>query len=119
MTGQAHSCSFPRPSELFSHQNPKSLDKREDPSQCHGGHGVRLNRRGQATQKRRPSQASRVAPLVKNLLTMQKTWVWSPGREDPLADGMAAHSSVLAWRIPWTEEPGGLQSTGSQRVGCD
>ena len=50
---------------------------------------------------------------------MQETWVWSLGWEDPLEKGMATHSSILAWRIPWTEEPGGLQSTGSQRVGHD
>ena len=50
---------------------------------------------------------------------MQKTQVPSLGREDPLEKEMATHSSILAWRIPWTEEPGGLQSTGSQRVGHD
>ena len=50
---------------------------------------------------------------------MQETWVWSLGQEDPLKKGMATHSSILAWRIPWTEEPGGLQSVGSQRVGHD
>ena len=50
---------------------------------------------------------------------MQETWVQSLGREDPLEKKMATHSSILAWRIPWTEEPGGLQSTGSQRVGHD
>ena len=48
---------------------------------------------------------------------MQETWVWSLGQEDPLEKGMATHSNILAWRIPWAEEPGGLQSTGSQRVG--
>ena len=48
---------------------------------------------------------------------MQKTWVQSMGQEDPLEEEMATHSSFLAWRIPWTEEPGGLQSTGLQRVG--
>ena len=48
---------------------------------------------------------------------MQETGVWSLGREDPLEKEMAAHSSILAQEIPWTEEPGGLQSTGSQRVG--
>ena len=53
---------------------------------------------------------------VKNPSTMQETWVWSLGQEDSLEKGMAPHSSILAWRIPWTEEPGGLQS-GSQRVG--
>ena len=46
-------------------------------------------------------------------------WVQSLGREDPLEEGMAAHPSILAWRTPWTEEPGGLQSMGSQRVGHD
>ena len=50
---------------------------------------------------------------------MQETWVWSLCPEDPLEKGMATHSSILAWRIPWTEEPGRLQSTGSQRVGQD
>ena len=47
----------------------------------------------------------------------QETWVQSLGQEDPLEEGMATHSSILAWRIPWTEEPSGLQSIGSQRVG--
>ena len=53
---------------------------------------------------------------VKNLTAMQEIQVQSPGWEDPLEKGMATHSSILAWRIPWTEEPGGLQSVGSQRV---
>ena len=60
---------------------------------------------------------SLVAQTVKNLLAMWKIWVQSLGREDPLEKGMATQSSILAWRIPWTEEPGGLQSMGSQRVG--
>ena len=63
--------------------------------------------------------ASLVAQTVKNLTVMQETWVRSLGREDPLEKGMATHSSILAWRIPWTEEPGGLQSMGLQRVGHD
>ena len=54
--------------------------------------------------------------MVKNLLAMQETWVHSLGGEDPLEKEMATHSSILAWRIPWTEEPGGLQSMESQRV---
>ena len=54
--------------------------------------------------------ASLVAQRVKNLSAMQETQVWSLGQEDPLEKGMATHSSILAWRIPWTEEPGGLQS---------
>ena len=53
-------------------------------------------------------RASLVAQMVKNQPTMQETWVWSRGWEDPLEKGLATHSSILAWRIPWTEEPGGL-----------
>ena len=63
--------------------------------------------------------ASLVAQKVKNLPAMQETWVQSLGQEDPLEKRMATHSSILAWRIPWTEEAGRLQSTGSQRVGHD
>ena len=63
--------------------------------------------------------ASLVAQRVKHLPAMQETWVQSLGQEDPLEKEMATHSSTLAWRIPWTEEPGGLQSTGSQRVRHD
>ena len=55
--------------------------------------------------------------MVKNLPAMQKTQVRSLGKEDPLEKGMAIHSGILAWRIPWTEQPGGLPSIGSQRVG--
>ena len=65
------------------------------------------------------SQASLVAQMVENPPEMRDTWVWSLGWEDPLEEGVATHSTILAWRIPWTEEPGGLQSTGSQRVGHD
>ena len=60
-----------------------------------------------------------MAQAVKSLPSMQETWVASLGWEDPLEKGMAIHSSNLAWRIPWTEEPGGPQSVGSQRVGHD
>ena len=60
-----------------------------------------------------------MAQTVKNLPAMQETWVQSLGQEDPLEKGMATHSSILAWRILWTEEPSGLQSMGSQRVGHD
>ena len=55
--------------------------------------------------------------MVKNLPAMQETWVRSLGWENPLEKGMATHSSILAWRIPRTEKPGGLQSLRSQRVG--
>ena len=61
--------------------------------------------------------ASLVAQMVRNLPAMWKTWVLSLGWEDPLEKGMATHSSILAWEIPWTEEPSRLQSMGSQRVG--
>ena len=60
---------------------------------------------------------SLVAQMVKNLPATWEIWVWSLGQEDPLEKELATYSSVLAWRIPWTEEPGGLQSTGSQRIG--
>ena len=60
---------------------------------------------------------SLVAQTVKRLSTMQETRLQSLGREDPLDKEMATHSSILPWRVPWTEEPGGLQSSGSQRVG--
>ena len=62
------------------------------------------------------SQASLMAQTVKNLPAMQETWVRSLGREDPLEKEMETHSSILAWRIPRTEEAGGLHSMGSQRV---
>ncbi|MES9130246.1 hypothetical protein ABEQ10_11990, partial [Cutibacterium acnes] len=65
------------------------------------------------------SGVSLVAQRVKNPPAMQETWVQSLGWEDPLEKEMATHSSILAWRIPWTEEPGGLQSMGSQRVRHD
>ena len=57
--------------------------------------------------------------MVKRLPTMRETWVQSLGQEDLLEKEMATHSSMLAWKIPWMEEPGGLQSMGSQRVGHD
>ena len=60
-----------------------------------------------------------VAQAVKNLPAVQKTWVQSLGREDALEKEMATHSSILAWRILWTEKPGRLQSMGWQRVGHD
>ena len=60
-----------------------------------------------------------VAQIVKNLPAMKETWVRSSCREDPLEEGVATHSSTLAWRIPWTEEPGGLQFTELKRVGHD
>ena len=60
---------------------------------------------------------SLVVQTVKDLPAMQENWVQSLGWEDPLEKGKATHSSIPAWGIPWTEEPGGLQSTGSQRVG--
>ena len=68
---------------------------------------------------KRRQWASLMAQLVKNLPAMRETWVRSLGWEDPLEKEMATHSSILAWRIPWMEEPGGLQSTGPQRVGHD
>ena len=63
------------------------------------------------------NETSQGAQIVKNPPAMQEVWVRSLGWEDPLEKEMAALSSTLAWRIPWTEEPGGLQSMGSRRVG--
>ena len=60
-----------------------------------------------------------VAQIVKNLPAVQETWVQSLGQEDLLEKGTATHTNINAWRIPWTGEPGGLQSMGSQRVGYD
>ena len=65
------------------------------------------------------NMTSLVAQMVKRLSTIQETWVRSLGREDPLEKEMAIYSSTIAWKIPWTEEPGRLQSMGSQRVGHD
>ena len=62
---------------------------------------------------------SLVAQMIDHLPATQETWVRSLGQEDPLEEEMTTHSSILAWRIPWTEEPGGPQSIGSQRVGHD
>ena len=65
------------------------------------------------------TRASLVALTVKNLPAVQETWVPSLGWKDPMEKGMATHFSMLVWRIPWTEGPGGLQSMGSPRVGHD
>ena len=64
-------------------------------------------------------EVSLVAQTVKHLSAVQETWVLSLGWEDPLEKEIATHSRILAWKIPWTEEPGGLQSMGSKRVGHD
>ena len=69
--------------------------------------------------RNRDTRASLVAQVVKNLPAMQETRVQSLGWEDALEKGMVTHSSILAWRILWMEEPGGLQSMGSQRVRHD
>ena len=64
-------------------------------------------------------RSSLVAHMVKNLSAIEETQDQSLGWEDPLEEGMVTHSSILDWKIPWTEEPGGLQSLGSQRVRHD
>ena len=64
-------------------------------------------------------RVSLVVQRLKHLPKMQETWVQSLGQEDPLEKEMATHSSIFAWRIPWTEEPGRLHSTESQKVGHD
>ena len=75
--------------------------------------------RAVSVQEDSVQQASLVAPTVKHLSAVQETLVRSLGWEDPLYKEMAAHSSTLAWKIPWMEEPGRLQSMGSQRAGHD
>ena len=65
------------------------------------------------------TKASLVAQMVKNLPAVWETGVQSPGQEDPLEKGMATHSSILAWSIPWRQAPGGLQSIGLQKVRHD
>ena len=71
----------------------------------------------QQQQQQHVYWSSLLAQIVKNMPVMQETWIWSLGQEDPLKKGMAAHSSILAWRVSWTEEPGRLQSVESQRIG--
>ena len=66
-----------------------------------------------------PCGASLVAQMVKSLPAMQEIWVQSLGQEDPLEKGVATHSCTLAWKSPWTDEPGGLKFMGSQRVRHD
>ena len=78
-----------------------------------------IEARSPAVEAEALTSASLVAQRLKCLPAMRDTWVRSLGGEDPLEKEMATHSSILAWRIPWTEEPGGLQSTGWQRVGHD
>ena len=94
----------------------------EKPSGLHTVHGVTKSQMwGTYTVIRRQSTlwASLVAQRVKCLPTMWETWVRSLGWEDPLEKKKATHSNTLAWKIPWTEEPGRLQSIGLQRVGHD
>ena len=74
---------------------------------------------GAITTSKSQNGASLVAQLVKNAPAVLETLVRFLSREDPLEEGMAICSNILAWRIPWTEEPGGLQSIGSQRLGHD
>ena len=84
-----------------------------------GLHRVGHDRSDLATAAAELNRASLVAQMVKNLPARRETWIRSLTQEDPLEKEMATHSSILAWRIPWTEEPGGLQSMGSQRVGYE
>ena len=77
------------------------------------------NKRETITTDLKNTEASLMVQTVRNLPAMEETWVRSLGWEDALEEGMATHSSVLAWRIPWAEEPGGLQPMGSQGVGHD
>ena len=95
---------------------PGDASGKEPACQCriHKRHGLDLW--GRKIPWRKAWQPTPMTQMVKNLPAMQETWVQSPGGEDPLEKDMATHSSILAWRIPWTEEPDGLQSMGLQRV---
>ena len=75
--------------------------------------------KGQISNYDNLANSDGMAQSVKNLPAMQETWVWSLGWEDPLEKEMATHSGILAWRIPWTEKPGGLRSMGLKRAGHD
>ena len=86
---------------------------------CSKPHGKFLAARVMVFPLPRVTYASLVAQIVKHLPIVRETWVQSLGREDLLEKEMATHSSILAWKSPWMEEPGGLQSVGSQRVRHD
>ena len=83
------------------------------------GYSPRGRKESDTTEQLHLTLASLAAQTVKNLSAIQETRVLSLGWEDPLEKRMGTHSSILTWRIPWTQEPGGLQSMGSQRVGND
>ena len=91
----------------------------EDPGEIPGSGSSPGEGLGCPLQYSWASWASLVAQMIRNLPAMKETWVPSLGWEAPLEEGMATHSSILVWRIPWTEEAGGLQSTGSQKAGHD
>ena len=99
----------------------KTLVKQFKLRLCHEqlAHNKKFITQWQIWKNHLPSSTSLVAQMLKRLPTMRETWVQSLGREDLLEKEMATHSSILAWKIPWTEEPGRLQSMGSQRVGHD
>ena len=78
-----------------------------------------LIKEGTQFKKKKKKRASLLAQVAKNLPAMQKTWVQTLGQEDPLEKEMVTHTSILAWRISWTEQPGRLQSMLSQRVQHD
>ena len=78
--------------------------------------GILINPKSEVSESERKKRANLLAQTVKNLPTMQEIQVWSLGQKDLLEKEMATHCSVLAWKIPWTEESGGLQFMRSQRV---
>ena len=108
----------PRPDQAHSNPGKQSLSSQGETKEARFN-SVKHTRVVGLFATTQVAQASLVAQMVKNLPTMWETWarplVWG----DPLEEGMAAHSSTLAWRIPWTEEPGGLQSMGWQRARHD
>ena len=88
---------------------------REHPSEEPGCFSFQRPHQSALASSSKSGSASHVAQSVKNLPAIQETWVQSQSREVPMEKGLATHSSILAWTIPWTEEPGGLPSMGSQK----
>ena len=100
---------------VYIHEK-KLISRFHVPQRQFAGEGSRLVRNLELLM---PTMDFPGGSAVKHLPAMQESWVQALGQEDPLEEGMATHSSILAWRIPWTEELGRLQTMGSKRVGHD
>ena len=103
---------------IITHEKEKKITSQENSDKSHLKLYCETRRQSPFTGKweKLKGMASLVAQMVKNLPAMLETQVWSLGQEDPLEKGMDTHSRILAWKIPWTEETGRLQSMGSQAI---